>query len=135
MVDGSFDPLHDGHIAYFIAAQNLGNPVLCNIASDQWTQTKHAILLEAAQRAAVIDSIRYIDLVHISTATTASVLSELKPAVYAKGSDWRDRGGIPKQEQEICSSHGIKVVYLDTIKNSSSELLQKYSKGTSKKHD
>ncbi|MFZ9804353.1 MAG: adenylyltransferase/cytidyltransferase family protein, partial [Ilumatobacteraceae bacterium] len=32
MVDGSFDPLHDGHIAYFSEAKKLGNPVLCNIA-------------------------------------------------------------------------------------------------------
>jgi len=34
MVDGSFDPLHDGHIAYFAEAAALGMPVLCNIAPD-----------------------------------------------------------------------------------------------------
>ncbi|MEY3358669.1 MAG: Cytidylyltransferase-like, partial [Actinomycetota bacterium] len=30
MVDGSFDPLHEGHIAYFSAAAELGWPLLCN---------------------------------------------------------------------------------------------------------
>lgn len=133
MVDGSFDPLHDGHIAYFAAAQKLGKPVLCNIASDEWTKTKHAVLLDASQRAVVIDAIRHIDFVHISNSSTASVLATLKPAVYAKGSDWQDRGGIPKEEQEICSNYGIKVVYLDTVTNSSSGLLQKFSTGVGDK--
>ncbi|NDI10852.1 MAG: hypothetical protein EBY74_07690, partial [Actinobacteria bacterium] len=31
MVDGSFDPLHDGHIEYFRQAAGLGLPVLCNV--------------------------------------------------------------------------------------------------------
>ena len=34
MVDGGFDPLHEGHIAYFAAAAELGVPVLCNLASE-----------------------------------------------------------------------------------------------------
>ena len=61
MVDGSFDPLHDGHIAYFSEAKKLGNPVLCNIASDEWTKSKHAVLLGAPQRAVVIDAIKFVD--------------------------------------------------------------------------
>ncbi|NBX51841.1 hypothetical protein EBT25_18345, partial [bacterium] len=30
MVDGSFDPLHEGHIEYFRLASELGFPVICN---------------------------------------------------------------------------------------------------------
>ena len=133
MVDGSFDPLHDGHIAYFAAAKELGNPVLCNIASDEWTKSKHAVLLGSAQRAVVINAIRFIDFVHLSKTSTASVLADLRPAIYAKGSDWKDRGGIPIEEQEICNSHGVKVVYLETVINSSSTILQKFSEQANKK--
>lgn len=127
MVDGSFDPLHEGHIAYFLAAKKLGNPVLCNIAADSWTESKHAVLLPVEQRAIVIDAIKHIDFVHISNDTTATVLTKLRPAIYAKGSDWKDRGGIPANENEICKLHEIKVVYLETVTNSSTALLQKFS--------
>src|SRR5437879_6024227 len=36
MVDGAFDPIHPGHIAYIEAAAGLGLPVLCNVSSDQY---------------------------------------------------------------------------------------------------
>ena len=132
MVDGSFDPLHDGHIAYFSEAKKLGNPVLCNIASDEWTRSKHAVLLNAPQRAVVIDAIKFVDFVHVSTGSTASVLTELRPLVYAKGSDWKARGGIPREEQSICDRLEIEVVYLDTVLNSSTELLGRIKGGLEK---
>jgi hypothetical protein len=50
----------------------------------------------------------------------------LKPAIYAKGSDWKDRGGIPEVEQQVCDALGIEVVYLDTVLNSSSALLKNW---------
>jgi bifunctional ADP-heptose synthase (sugar kinase/adenylyltransferase) len=123
MTDGSFDPLHEGHIAYFEAAARLGLPVLCNIAPDSWTLGKHPVLLAQSRRASVIDAIRYISYVHCSTSTTQSVLERLRPVTYVKGRDWLDRGGIPSDEQALCERCGIQVVYLDTVKNSSSRLI------------
>ena len=133
MVDGSFDPLHEGHIAYFAAAKKLGNPVFCNIASDEWTKSKHPVLLESSQRAVVIDAIEFVDFVHVSSGSTASVLAQVRPLVYAKGSDWKARGGVPKDELEICTEHNIQVVYLETVLNSSSEILKKFSGQSGKK--
>lgn len=123
MVDGSFDPIHEGHIAYFRAAAELGLPVLCNIAPDSWTSTKHAILLSQHQRALVIDAIRDIRYVHASELSTCEVLNLLKPSSYVKGNDWLARGGIPEKEMKVCQELGINVVYLDTVLNSSSALL------------
>jgi cytidyltransferase-like protein len=127
MVDGSFDPLHDGHIAYFRAAAQLGLPVLCNIAADDWTASKHPVLLSQAQRAEVIDAVRYIDYVHLSHSSTLEVLNTLKPKIYAKGNDWLERGGIPAAEKIECESSGITVQYLDTVLNSSSQLLRQWT--------
>ena len=124
MVDGSFDPLHDGHIAYFEASVSLGMPVFCNITSDDWTSKKHPVLLPQFQRARVIDAIRHIEYVHCSTRSTKSVLEQLQPHTYVKGADWRDRGGIPKPEAEICEKLGIKVEYVDTVLNSSTQLIR-----------
>ena len=66
MVDGAFDPLHAGHIEYFREVRALGLPVLCNVASDAYVGTKHAPLIPAAQRIAIVDAIRYIDDTHLN---------------------------------------------------------------------
>ena len=127
MVDGSFDPLHDGHIAYFRAAAAVGHPLLCNIASDKWTSSKHRVLLSQQQRGVVIDAIKYVSFVHLSATTTLNVLELLQPKVYIKGSDWVARGGVPSDEKEICQKLGIQIMYLDTVTNSSSRLLAEWS--------
>jgi cytidyltransferase-like protein len=126
MVDGAFDPLHHGHIAYFKAAHELGVPVLCNVASDRYVRTKHRPLLTETQRATVIDAIRYIDYVYIYEIDTETVLRQLRPRYYVKGSDWRDRG-LPPEQMTICREHGIEIVYLDTVLDSSSRLLQQFA--------
>jgi cytidyltransferase-like protein len=125
MVDGAFDPLHHGHIEYFKAAHELGAPVLCNLASDHYVRTKHRPLLTETQRATIIDAIRYIDYVHIYQIDTETVLRQLRPRYYVKGSDWRERG-LPPEQGVICREHGIEIVYLDTVLDSSSRLLKDY---------
>jgi cytidyltransferase-like protein len=125
MVDGGFDPLHDGHIDYFEAASELGFPVLCNVSSDEYVVTKHPPLLPDRQRIRVIDAIRYVDYVHLSQTSTADVLSNLVPRAYVKGTDWEGR--LPETELEICQSHGIEIVFLDTVRDSSSRLLDAYT--------
>jgi len=132
MVDGSFDPLHEGHVAYFKAASKLGIPVLCNIAADAWTSSKHPVLLSQSQRAQVIDAVRYVDYVHLSNTTTLDVLTLLKPKIYAKGKDWLERGGIPVAERLACEKNHIEVQYLDTVLNSSSQLLRQWNLGEPK---
>ena len=125
MVDGAFDPLHPGHIEYFKAAAQLGAPVLCNVASDRYVSTKHRPLLNETQRAAILDAIRYIDYVHIYQIDTETVLRQLRPRYYVKGSDWRERG-LPPEQIAICREHGIGIVYLDTVLDSSSRILRDY---------
>jgi cytidyltransferase-like protein len=124
MVDGGFDPLHRGHIEYFRAAAALGVPLLCNISSDAYVSGKHPVFLPEGQRAAIIDAIRYIDYTHVSHADTETVLETLRPRYYIKGADWRGR--LPPEQIRICAAHGIEIVYLDTVLDSSSRILQEY---------
>jgi cytidyltransferase-like protein len=121
MVDGGFDPLHGGHIIYFHEAARLGLPVLCNLSPDEYVARKHPVLLPQAERAAILDAIRYIDLVHPSHTITEEVLRLLRPRYYVKGADWRDR--LPPAEMSACAEHDIEVVYLDTVTNSSTTIL------------
>jgi D-beta-D-heptose 7-phosphate kinase/D-beta-D-heptose 1-phosphate adenosyltransferase len=127
MVDGGFDPLHAGHVAYFEAAAGLGLPVLCNVSGDDWVARKHRPLLPQAERARVIDAIRWIDLVHLSSGPTVDVLAALEPRYYAKGADWKGR--LPAEEAALCAERGIQIVYLDTVLDSSTAILDRYGDG------
>jgi cytidyltransferase-like protein len=125
MVDGCFDPIHKGHIDYFrAAAETLHVPILCNVAADDYLATKHPPLLPDAQRAAVIDAIRYIDLTHVNRTTTADVLRELQPLYYVKGADWRGR--LPLEQVVVADELGIEIVYLDTVSDSSTRILDRF---------
>ncbi len=127
MVDGSFDPIHEGHVAYFAGAAEFGLPVLCNVAPDKWTESKHMVLLSQTQRGIVLDSIRYLSFVHLSAIATGEILELLRPRFYVKGNDWLERGGVPVDEREICQRLGIEIKYLDTVLNSSSRILSEWS--------
>lgn len=124
MVDGGFDPIHPGHIAYFREAAGLGAPVLCNVSPDEWIERKHRVLLSQEERGIVIDAIRWIDLVHLSGIATNDVLRALRPRFYVKGADWRDR--LPAEELETCEEHGIEIRYLDTVTHSSTAIMERY---------
>jgi cytidyltransferase-like protein len=135
MVDGGFDPLHIGHIAYFRAAARLGLPLLCNVQSDHYLRTVKGRppLLPADQRAAVIDALKDIAYTHLCTTTTAAVLARLKPATYIKGADWKTRR-LPPVEVEVCKRNGIDIVYLDTALDSSTRLTRRFLQEASGLH-
>lgn len=124
MIDGGFDPLHAGHIEYMREAAGLGPPVLCNVSSDEWVARKHAPLLPQEERVKVIDAIRFVDFTHASSVSTGTVLRELRPRFYAKGADWRGR--LPEDELAICEELGLEPVFLDTVRNSSTRIIEDY---------
>jgi cytidyltransferase-like protein len=124
MVSGGFDPVHPGHIAYFRAAAGLGVPLLCNVSSDEWVARKHPPLLAQSERVEVIDAIRFVDYTHAEQTTTEDVLARLRPRYFAKGADWHGR--LPHGELAVCEEHGIEVVFLDTVVDSSTEVLRRY---------
>ena len=132
MVDGAFDPLHRGHIEYFrAAAEHLDVPLLCNVASDRYVWTKHPPLLPEEQRAAIVDAIRFISYTHVNQFDTETILRELQPKYYVKGKDWDGR--LPPEQVKICREHGIEVVYLDTVFDSSTRILNEVIKQLSQR--
>lgn len=124
LVDGGFDPLHAGHVAYFRAAAELGLPVLCNVSGDDWVGRKHPPLLPHLDRCELVDAIRHIAYTHASRTGTSDVLALSRPKLYAKGADWRGR--LPADELETCARLGIEIVYLETVTGSSTDILRRY---------
>lgn len=125
LVSGGFDPLHPGHLAYFREAAVLGAPLLCNVSSDDWVSHKHPPLLTQAERVELVDAIRWVDYTHAETTTTEEVLALLRPRHFAKGADWKGR--LPEEEVRVCAEHGIEVVYLDTVVDSSTDVLRRFA--------
>ena len=66
------------------AAADLGAPVPCNIASDDYVARKHQPFLTQTERATIIDAIRYIDYVHLSQTTTEDVPRMSVPATTSR---------------------------------------------------
>lgn len=124
MVSGGFDPLHPGHVAYFREAAALGLPLLCNVSSDEWVSRKHPPLLTQAERVELVDAIRHVDYVHAETTTTDEVLGLLRPRYFAKGADWRGR--LPEEEVRVCAGLGVEIVFLDTVLDSSTDVLRRF---------
>lgn len=127
LVDGCFDPLHDGHIAYFKEASMLGDHLVVNLANDDEIINKRpniGYFLPFEVRKKVLLSIRYID--EVVSFDTKEALATLNINIYVKGIDWKNK--LPFDEVAICLNKGIEIVYLDTSLNSSSKLLGDFLK-------
>lgn len=125
MVDGGFDPLHSGHIKYFEEASKLGHPVFCNVRGDKYiTDNKSRInLLNEEERVQLIDALKSISYTYLCNTSTVDTLQKLKPVLYVKGNDWKHRK-LPDEEIRICKENDIKIVYLDTVCNSSTRIFE-----------
>ncbi|MBF0239528.1 MAG: methyltransferase domain-containing protein [SAR324 cluster bacterium] len=127
MVDGCFDPLHVGHLKYFEEASKFGLPVFCNVTGDNYIKQRKQrnSLLPDYQRVEIINALRPVEYVHLCKTSTQDILKRLKPAKYIKGMDWKDRG-LPWNELEICREHGIEIVYLDSMLDSSTKIAEQF---------
>ncbi len=124
MVSGGFDPLHPGHLAYFRSAADLGAPLLVNVSHDDWVGRKHVPFLTQGERIQLIDALRLVDYVHAEQGATSEVLRLLRPRYFAKGADWEGR--LPEDELEVCREHGVEIVFLDTVVDSSTDVLRRF---------
>ena len=131
MADGCFDPVHEGHINYLKAAKNLGSRLVVNIAKDKEIWVKRPYIgpfLPESARIELIKSFRFVD--DVILINTPEALKQLNPNIYAKGLDWE--GSLPNEEIQICLSLNIQIKYLNTISNSSSNLINNFIKRINK---
>lgn len=123
------DPLHYGHCRYFQRAAEIlpHAPVVAAIAPDAYVARKHPVLQTLPQRMETVDAIRWVDYVVPQEEDTAALaILTIKPKVFVKGTDWRDRG-LPEREQIALADVGAEVIYVPTHPVSSSDLLNSYA--------
>lgn len=91
--NGCFDLLHPGHVSYLRAARSLGDALVVGLNSDasiKKLKGPSRPVVPEGDRALVLSALEPVDAVVVfGEDTPVRLMRELRPAVYAKGGDYR----------------------------------------------
>jgi rfaE bifunctional protein nucleotidyltransferase chain/domain len=91
--NGCFDLLHPGHVSYLWAARSLGDALVVGLNSDasiKKLKGPSRPVVPEGDRALVLSALEPVDAVVVfDEDTPVRLMHELRPAVYAKGGDYR----------------------------------------------
>ena len=117
---GCFDLLHLGHIRHFEAARNAGDFLIVTITPDRFVHKgRYRPVFQDVQRAEAVRALRCVDEVRITDSPTAAdAIREIRPAVFAKGPDYR-RDTLDPGERQALEDVGAELLITQTEKWSS----------------
>ena len=101
---GTFDVLHAGHINLLKRARALGDRLIVALSTDKFNEGKHkSALLNYDNRRAVLESIRYVDMVIEEHSWEQKVqdITEYAVDVFVIGDDWRGHFDFLKPYCEV----------------------------------
>lgn len=91
---GTFDILHVGHINLLRRSRALGDRLIVGLSSDEFNRGKHkSSLLNYENRKAVLESIRYVDLVFPEHSWEQKIedVRKYSADVFVMGHDWEGK--------------------------------------------
>jgi glycerol-3-phosphate cytidylyltransferase len=91
---GTFDILHAGHINLLRRARALGDRLVVGLSTDEFNSGKHkSALLSYENRKAVLEAIRYVDLVIPEASWEQKVddIAKYGASVFVMGDDWEGK--------------------------------------------
>ncbi len=122
--NGHFDLLHVGHLDYLEKARALGDALIIGLNDDASTTRLKGPgrpLVAAADRARLLAALAPVSAVVVFEADTADALIDaLRPDIYVKGGDYRDKL-LP--ERPVVEGYGGEVVLIDTLPGYSTSAL------------
>jgi rfaE bifunctional protein nucleotidyltransferase chain/domain len=129
---GVFDLMHSGHIFHLQRARKEGTHLVVTLTANGYVNKGPGRPVFSEElRAETIAALGCVDHVAINHAPTAvDLLRRLRPAVYAKGGEYRNAadditGGIA-EERAIVEAGGGRIFFTDEITFSSSSLLNEH---------
>ena len=123
LVTGGFDPLHKGHIEYFMEAKKLGDNLIVGLNSDHWlTRKKGKPFMSLENRSSIIQNlsmvnevVMYNDEDDTSCHAIEQVLHSYDNVIFANGGDRilsnipeYQRYGSDKRVKFVCNVGGDK---------------------------
>ena len=101
---GTFDVIHFGHVNLLKRAKELGDKLIVAVSSDQFNSSKHkSSLLNYENRRAVVESIRYVDLV-IQEDTWEQKIEDVEKYdvdIFVIGDDWEGEFDFLREYCEV----------------------------------
>jgi rfaE bifunctional protein kinase chain/domain len=132
MCHGVFDLLHVGHIRHFKEAREQGDALVVTLTPDVYVNKgPDRPAFPEALRAEAIAALEMVDFVAVNKWPNAvETLKLVKPAVYAKGPDYKNHGddvtgGITEEEAAVVGVGG-RLHYTEDITFSSSTLINQH---------
>ena len=119
IVSGYFNPIHIGHVRMLAAAREMGDHVVAIVNNDvQQMLKKGQIIIPEDQRVTIVQAIRHVDEVVLSTDTDPTIRQTLASVasrypgdhiIFGNGGDRDTAKVVP--EEEVCREHGIEMVF------------------------
>ena len=113
LANGCFDLLHVGHVRYLDAARGLGDVLFVGLNSDAAVARLKGPgrpLMPAAERAEILAGLRAVDHVVVFDEDTADrLVSLVRPAVHAKGTDYTD-ASVPEAASVRAAGGRVAIV-------------------------
>ena len=120
---GTYDLLHYGHINLLKRAKALGDYLIVAISTDEfnWNEKKKKCYFTYEQRKALVEAIRYVDLVIPEESWNQKIndMHEYHIDTFTIGDDWEGKFDFLKNE-------GVDVVYLSRTPEISSSQIKRY---------
>jgi rfaE bifunctional protein nucleotidyltransferase chain/domain len=125
LANGTFDPLHYGHVLHLREAKKLGDILIVSVtrnASVKREKGAERPAFDEEERADMLRELRCVDRV-ILVDGLLEALYLVWPNVLVKGAEYDGR--IQPAHEEFCKSNGVEIVLTKTKKYSSTEMLGK----------
>lgn len=118
---GTFDLLHYGHINLLRRAKELGDYLVVVLSTDEfnWNQKQKKSYFTYEQRKAILEAIRYVDLVvpEENWDQKRTDMHKYNIDTFVMGNDWEGKFDFLKEE-------GVEVVYLSRTPDISSSQIK-----------
>lgn len=131
---GCFDVLHYGHVLHLEAARNLCDRLIVCVTPDEHVNKgPKRPVFPANMRLTVIAALRCVDHAFVGEGPNVAInaLAVVKPDLYAKGQEYRDRHHPAfAEERAYCEANGIKVMFTQEDVYSTTLALQRLKEAT-----
>lgn len=126
LASGCFDPFHYGHLLHLQKAKKFGELLYVAVTRDACVNKGQGRpVFPEAER---LEVVRSLSIVHgcFLCKSSLEAIKDIDPDVFVKGIEYK--GKIQPEEEAYCLAHDIKIVFTNTKKYSSTDLLHFYDR-------